>query len=50
MLPAGRRGHLALEASYLIGFTNLISNAGGGAELKNKGFSIRVGYMVPAGH
>lgn len=50
MFPAGRRAHAVVEARYLAGLTNLISSAGAGAELKNKGFTVDVGYMMPFGH
>jgi opacity protein-like surface antigen len=46
--PAGT-GHIMIDARYYIGMTNLISNAGGGAELKNKGFTVGAGYMIPFG-
>jgi hypothetical protein len=50
MFPAGQRGHVVVEGRYLVGLTNLVSSAGGGAELKNKGFTVDFGYMVPLGH
>ncbi|HEY2806436.1 MAG TPA: porin family protein [Gemmatimonadales bacterium] len=50
MFPAGRHGHALVEARYLIGLTNLISSAGAGNDLKNKGFTVEVGYMMPFGH
>ncbi len=46
--PMGK-ARLMVDARYYIGMTNLVSNLGGGAELKNKGVSIAAAYMIPLG-
>lgn len=46
---AAGRGTIKVDVRYLLGLTNGISSVAG-AELKNKGFTIAAGYMVPFGH
>jgi opacity protein-like surface antigen len=47
--PLGR-GHVMVDARYYLGFTKLISSGGTSADLKNQGFTIAAGYMIPFGH
>lgn len=46
--PAGK-GSLTVDARYYLGFTNLISSVSSTSKLKNAGFTVGVGYMIPFG-
>jgi Outer membrane protein beta-barrel domain len=46
--PAGN-GQLDIDARYLLGLTNLESGATTSSSVKNRGFTVGVGYFVPFG-
>lgn len=46
--PAGS-GTIKVDARYLVSFTNLISSATTSSTIKNQGFTIAAGYMIPFG-
>jgi outer membrane protein with beta-barrel domain len=43
-------GDIKVDIRYLVGFTNLISSVSTSSTMKNTGFTIAAGYMVPIGH